>query len=93
MSDQKKFEQAMGGQADANLKRQWNQQFDAQAVKHFTRAANICEMCGVYMNREPKTGREHKMTEWELKWSVHKSCADAAHDQLDRASQMNSRRS
>lgn len=92
MSDQKKYEQMMGSHVDRQLQRQWQQQYSPQAVKHFTRPANICELCGQYMYVSPENGREHTMDEWERKWSVHRYCADKAADQLDRASNINSTR-
>lgn len=93
MSDEKKFEQMMGTHVDRQLQRQWSQEYSPKAVKHFSRPANVCEMCGAYMYVDPETGRDHEITEWERKWSIHKHCADMAQERLDRESQMHSRRS
>lgn len=86
MSDEKRFEQAMGGHVDRQLQRKWMQQYEPQAVRHFSRPAQTCEICGGPMHINPKDGTNHNITEWERKWSVHHSCAMDMQNRLDRQS-------
>jgi hypothetical protein len=92
MNDQRKYEQMMGSHIDRQLQREWEQKYSQQAVNHFSRPANICEMCGQYMTINPENGRQHKMDNWERKWSVHRYCAKMVEDRLDREGNVNSRR-
>jgi hypothetical protein len=56
-----------------------NRQLSPEAQAHFARPALRCELCG-----GPMTFENKEWEAWERKWSVHKTCADAVWNQLDR---------
>lgn len=82
MSDEKRFEQMMGNHIDQKMKRE--QGLDPNALRHFSRPAIQCEFCGAPMNAHPETGQPYQMSEWERKWSIHRTCAEKAWNQMDR---------
>lgn len=92
MSEFKKFEQTMGQHVDRQLQRKWAQEYEPQAVRHFSRPAQTCEICGGPMHVNPKDGTNHNITEWERKWSVHKICAEDMQNRLDRQTGINTDR-
>ena len=90
--DDKKYQNMMGANLDRQLYNEWSQKYSPQAMNHFMRPANVCELCGKYMHQDPRNGREKEISEWERKWSVHEICRDQAAKQLDNATNISSKR-